>query len=309
MALCQVRAAEPALDSPATCPNGKSETLLQVTVKRQSEPWARPVLRWAGSKRQMLSSLMAALPARYNRYFEPFAGSAVLFFAIRPERAIISDINGDLIDTYRALKAHPRLVRRRVADIPIDTATYYQWRAREVEGMELMERAVRFVYLNRTCFNGIYRTNRAGGFNVPMGSRVGSLPSEREFYRCSIALRSTDINQADFKESVAMAESGDLVYLDPPYYTDRSTYGEYGYGGYSHGRDMTRLVSSALELHDRGVKVLISYGRGIDDLSKSQGWHTSTVYVRRRIAPRPGDRKPACETLITNYDRPHANGY
>ena len=134
----------------------------------------RPLLRWAGSKRKLLSRLAPFWnPGRHRRYIEPFAGSACLFFELRPEKAILGDTNRELIHLYRAVRVSPESLFYRLAHIRRDARTYYRWRAIDPLRTDPETRALRFLYLNRNCFNGIYRTNVDGDFNVPFGGKEG----------------------------------------------------------------------------------------------------------------------------------------
>jgi DNA adenine methylase len=147
---------------------------------RSKIPWARPVFRWAGSKRRMLPTLLAAMPEDYGRYIEPMVGSACLFFATRPRRGLLGDFNEELMHTYRAIRCHPRLVSRAASSWGDDSATYYEVRSLSAESLDPIQPAARFTYLNRYSFNGVYRTNKEGRFNVPRGRDTGSLPSEAD---------------------------------------------------------------------------------------------------------------------------------
>ena len=133
-------------------------------------PWCRPCFRWAGSKRSLLPSLLDCVPHSYDRYIEPFAGSACLFFALRPDRAILGDFNVELMQAYRTIAKHPRLIAREVLRLPASQAAYYRIRSLVPNLLTPLHRAVRFAYLNRYCFNGVYRTDRKNRFNVPQGA-------------------------------------------------------------------------------------------------------------------------------------------
>src|SRR5260370_41753763 len=126
-------------------------------------------LRWAGSKRKLLPILLDAAPKKFDRYVEPFAGSACLFFALGPRRAVLADINEELVNTYRALKTDVEGVIEHLAAFKCSKKEYYLVRSESLLGMPKQRRAARFIYLNRFCFNGLYRTNKQGGFNVPYG--------------------------------------------------------------------------------------------------------------------------------------------
>src|SRR5947208_694046 len=132
----------------------------------KSDAGIAPLLRWAGSKRKLIPQLLRHVPEGFDRYIEPFGGSACLFFALRPDRAIIADLNQELIETYRTLRSHPKLVHRAVFNMPRTKRYYYAIRDRTPQALSDVEKAARFLYLNRNCFNGVYRLNHAGCFNV-----------------------------------------------------------------------------------------------------------------------------------------------
>ena len=146
-----------------------------------------PFLRWAGSKRKLLSKLRPYWDrGSFQRYVEPFMGSACLFFELQPRRAILGDTNRPLVETFQAVARYPKAISQRLARLPRDEATYYKMRSLESDTLSYLDRAVRFVFLNRYCFNGIYRTNSRGEFNVPYGGdRTGNAPSEEAIVRCS----------------------------------------------------------------------------------------------------------------------------
>lgn len=264
----------------------------------QQEPWARTVLRWSGSKKSLVPVLISLRPASVERYVEPFAGSAALFFALRPDRALLGDFNAELVHALVTLRRHPRRLHSAITRIPTDRGTYYSVRD-GVAPRGQFEQAVRFFYLNRYCFNGVYRTNREGRFNVPPGRGEGKLPSEAEFYRCSYALRHADVRPWDFRRTLDCARKGDFVYVDPPYSVTRPTHGEYGYGSFGED-DMADLVDLLHQAHRNGANVLVSYGydeRLLDSLSQ---WRHATLFVRRNIAGKASGRKATAELLISN---------
>jgi len=269
-------------------------------------PWVNPLLRWAGSKRSLLPELSVRLPRPLKgRYLEPFAGSACLFFAARPKQAVLGDLNGELIDTYRAIRSHPRHVARAMHSWEMDSDSYYEVRALDVEALSSVRRAARFLYLNRLCFNGVYRTNRAGLFNVPFGVRTGALPTEAHIYRCSVALRGVDLRAGDFDETTYDVGEGDFVYLDPPYTQDpKSAYGVYGYGSFS-ARDLDRVFGVLERIDAAGAGFLFSYA-AIDDLSERlpRAWSITSATVPGRVAAATTSRIQRRELLISNVHVP-----
>lgn len=150
-------------------PNTSGKMKSTVAKNTQENTACGPVFRWAGSKRQLVPTLIANAPDDFGAYIEPFAGSACLFFALQPERAVLGDFNTALIGAYRVIATAPRAVARALSAMPTDPAFYYELRSRDAALLSRVERAARFIYLNRFSFNGVYRTNLQGGFNVPRG--------------------------------------------------------------------------------------------------------------------------------------------
>jgi DNA adenine methylase len=259
-----------------------------------------PLFRWAGSKRKLLPELLKHVPASYGRYLEPFSGSACLFFALQPSTAILSDLNDELIHAYKVLRADPERLYRAVANMPRSKDYYYTLRAQVPDRLDSLARAARFAYLNRSCFNGVYRTNREGHFNVPRGKTPGALPNESHFVQCASALRSAELISCDFELTLLRAEAGDFVYLDPPYAKRGSRRrGEYGYASFDTP-DIARLARSLRELDDKGTAFLLSYAycREIRDLSRR--WYARTTLVRRHVAGFRRHRLVVREIIISN---------
>ena len=251
---------------------------------REGIPWSRPLFRWAGSKRSILPLLLNCVPNSYRRYVEPFAGSACLFFALKPPCATLGDFNADLMHAYGVIAQHPRLIARGIKSQPVRSKHYYAIRALKPDTLDDVSRAIRFAYLNRYCFNGVYRTNRKNEFNVPRGSHLARVPSEAEIVRCAIALRGADLSVGDFETTLQKASSKDFVYLDPPYSTaTRPTLGEYGYGSFSEVDD-DRLINRVNSLSKAGVQVLLSYAYNRKIIAALRGWSVVSVPVRRQIA-------------------------
>ncbi len=189
----------------------------------------RPFLRWAGSKRKQLSRLVQFWTPNHERYVEPFAGSACLFFELAPTSSVLGDSNQALIEVYRVVRDEPERLYRRLCRIPRNLLTYRLWRQLRPESLDRETRALRFLYLNRNCFNGIYRTNSDGEFNVPMGTRPGEYFSKEDLLACSELLQRTTLVAGDFERTLGRVKAGDFVYLDPPFaVTSRRIFKEYG---------------------------------------------------------------------------------
>ena len=263
-----------------------------------------PILRWAGSKRSLLPALLSHLPSRIGRYFEPFAGSASLFFALCPAHATLSDLNDELIQAYEQVQDSPEAIAATVNGWPRDKPSYLKIRSKHPQSLPPLERAARFIYLNRLCFNGIYRTNRRGAFNVPYGSRVGAMPSAEHFLECATVLRGADLVSADFETATASASEGDFIYLDPPYSQAISdNYGVYGYDSFQ-ATDLHRLVTCMNRLDALGANVLVSY-RATDALtSLPPPWLIQHVTVRSQVGGRLSSRSTRSELLIANFPPP-----
>jgi len=260
-----------------------------------------PLLRWAGSKRSLLAQLIQRRPPGDWRYIEPFAGSACLFFALQPREAVLGDRNARLMETYAVVRERPREVAHLVHAWPTDSVGYYAVRRELEENLSPVKRAARFIYLNRLCFNGVYRTNRRGHFNVPYGRDPGAIPSTERFERCGRFLRRAELIAEDFEVVVACAQRGDFIYLDPPYSRAASdAYGVYGYGSFN-GRDLDRLLESLRRLDEAGAMVLLSYAWNERLRELGSRWHVDEVSVRTHVAGVVRARTRRRELLVRNY--------
>jgi DNA adenine methylase len=217
-----------------------------------------PFLRWAGGKRWLIERLHQTLPRRYNRYIEPFIGGGSVFFSLAPTKATISDTNEDLVDTYIAVRDMPAVVLDILSNWPHDEHEYLRIRSAEF-GLQA-EKAARFIYLNKTCWNGLYRVNKEGRFNVPYGRRP-RLPimPRSTLLACSAVLANVEIRCADFAEVLQGATAGDLVYLDPPYTVMHNNNGFIRYNERLFSwEDQIRLARCAEDLLLRGCSVVVS---------------------------------------------------
>lgn len=259
-------------------------------------------VRWAGSKRLLLPQLKSlAQPGSFARYVEPFAGSAALFFALTPTRAVLADINHDLINMYRAVKYDVELVLECFRRLPRGEHSYYSLRATDVSHAAPSIQAATFLYLNRYCFNGLFRTNKSGQFNVPYGPpRQALVGFEAKVRAGALALRSADLLPLDFEQVIARVQPEDFVYLDPPYAVDeRRIFREYLPGSFSTF-DIPRL-SAALRIIDAaGATFLLSYELSHEALALAQTWELRVVTTRRNVAGFASHRRSAKEVLISN---------
>ena len=262
----------------------------------------KPPIRWAGSKLKSLSLLRATYNAAQGRYVEAFAGSACLFFDLSPGRALINDLNPDLIRAYRVLRDDRDRVLAKLSLIPRNEEAYYELRAQDPELMSECHAAARFFYLNRYCFNGLYRTNRAGKFNVPYGHLRKNERIDFELLtQASDLLQRAELLNGDFERCVEATRSGDFVYLDPPYVASGAgrLFAEYLPNSFSP-IDLDRLETCLIALDRRGAHFALSYANTPIVRERFTRWPLIETNVRRNIAGFSGARRISGEVLVTN---------
>jgi DNA adenine methylase len=261
----------------------------------------RSPLRWAGSKKKLLPALNSIAPKSFRRYVEPFCGSLCFLVALKPEQALVGDINEELIHFYKMIRWRPKKVATLTHSLPRDADTYYSLRSLAPNSLSPEQRAARFLYLNRFCFNGVYRTNRNGQFNVARGQHMGEIPPVDELIAFGRLMRHVNFELSDFSTLLENAGRGDFVYLDPPYagrnVRDR---GEYGVGAFKE-HDIERLATQVDAASQRGAKILISYA----DLPQFRAlfplWNTTSIEVGRNVSGFSRGRTKVSELLICNY--------
>jgi DNA adenine methylase len=292
----------------------------------QSQISPRPFLKWAGGKGQLIQQYLPHFPIGYQHYYEPFVGGGAIFFHLQPKRALLIDINVELVNVYRCVRddaenliAHLEVHRERhcsehyydvrslgasqstlqlTADVKFSDATAL------VGSNHNLDRAARFIYLNKTCFNGLYRENSKGNFNVPLGSYKKPAICDPDLLRAaSQALQFARLEVASFDRILKEAKtSQDFVYFDPPYHPLNATSKFTSYSRYSfHEADQIRLRDTVVELHDRGVKVMLSNSDCpfVRDLYKDFNIHT--IYASRNINCNAEKRGKITEVLVTSY--------
>lgn len=263
-----------------------------------------PIFRWAGSKRKSLEALTAFWSDRFERYIEPFVGSACLFLKIKPKAAILADLNSTLIRTYHTIRRRPLAVAEALYAIPRNSTTYYDVRRKMKSGGTAIERAAFFVYLNRNCFNGIYRTNLNGEFNVPFGADQGQYPRPCDFQTTANLLKKAKLLSGDFGSTLRHLRRNDFVYLDPPFAaTGVRTFIEYGKRSFTTN-DLDRFSRHLDRIDRRGAFFLVSYANCARARTIAKNWNSKKVEVRRQIAGFAAKRRMAGELLITNLPIP-----
>jgi DNA adenine methylase len=263
----------------------------------------KSLLRWAGSKRQILNELAQYWQAaNSDRYIEVFAGSAALFFEVAPRRAVVNDLNSELIGFYRGIKNSTALVYELAASMPVNEVTYYETRKNYSLERDPIRRSAYFYYLNRYCFNGIYRTNAAGQFNVPFAKdRVGGFPQWIDVETAVKQLRKAATKNTDF-ESLVDTEvgQGDFVYLDPPYAVEnQKIFTQYNATTFGLN-DLDRLQATLRKIDSRGAKFVLSYAHCDEALSHFSKWHHRQVECQRNVAGFAKHRRKATELIISN---------
>lgn len=270
-----------------------------------------PVLKWAGGKSQLLPSIRAMMPTHYGCYYEPFIGGAAVLLDVMPERAVINDINRQLVNLYRQLKKDSESVIQQIRKydaIECDKDYYYLMRERyngKIENEELdVECAALMIWINKHCFNGLYRVNGKGLFNVPYNNKIkGKSMDEENLVAIGQYFRRVDIEIrcSDFEEACTSVQSGDFVYFDSPYVPESETadftaYAKDGFGLPEHKR-LARLFR---ELDQRGAKLMLSNNDVELVHSLYQGYHIMSLDVKRMIN-RDAAKRTGREVIVTNY--------
>jgi DNA adenine methylase len=267
---------------------------------------SQPFLRWAGSKRQLVPLLAPYFAEQHKRYVEPFAGSACLFFAIGPKRALLGDINTELMATYDAVRDSADAVAARLGEWSNDRDSYLLVRDIDPADLDSTGRAARFIYLNRLCFNGLYRTNREGRFNVPYGGlKSGTMPTATWLRACADLLRGARFVAGDFEKIIARVRPGDFVYMDPPFRVEgRRVFGEYDPASFS-ADDLVRLRKAMARITRKDASFVVSYADCDEAVELGRGYRSATVKVRRNIAGFASKRTVGTEVLIFSDDLKH----
>jgi DNA adenine methylase len=262
---------------------------------------AQPLLRWAGSKRQIVPILAGYWNEGFKRYVEPFAGSACLFFHLGPRTALLGDINDELIATYRHVRLRYPEVSKLLDKMRKARREYYKIRTLKLNRLSPARRAARFIYLNRYCFNGLYRTNHHGSFNVPYGGKgSGSLPSLAVLQRASSLLKRATLINGDFEKVLDRVQQGDFVYMDPPFsVSGRRVFKEYDASVFGW-KDIIRLRRRTDRLAEMGISFVVSYMDSPEGEYLAKGFNVSVVCVRRNISRFLKSRRKCQELLISN---------
>ena len=239
-----------------------------------------------------------------KRYIEPFLGGGAVFFHIRPRWSLLNDLNAELISTYITLRDQPSDVRRHLMIHQRNHCYSYYYYIRNQSPRNPATRAARFIYLNRTCFNGIYRVNKQGNFNVPIGSREMVISPADDFEAVSKMLKLSVLTTFDFSSSIDNSGDGDFIYVDPPYTVrhNNNNFLKYNERIFSWS-DQKRPADCLQQASQRGAGILISNAdhQSIRELYRARRWKIHSVERLSRIASSPKYRKPTTELVISNY--------
>ena len=274
----------------------------------------KPFVKWAGGKRQLIPILNKNLPKTFGTYYEPFLGGGALLFHVmskhQSQECSISDLNSDLVLTYT-------MIRDRVEDLISSLkkhAKYYQkdsksyyYSVRESHPRSAIEKASRLLFLNRTCFNGLYRVNSKGKFNVPLGRYTNpNIVNADNLYAVSKILNSNPvrIRCQDFESVLDEVKSGDFIYFDPPYQpiSETANFTSYTNKDFTH-EDLTRLFRLCEKLNEMGCKIMLSnsYSDVVSDMFSSKSWNVAKIEANRSINSNSKNRTGHYELLIKNY--------
>lgn len=270
----------------------------------QAEIYPPPFLKWAGGKKLLLPKILPHMPTRYKIYHEPFMGGAALFFASQPQQAQLSDLNYKLVSTFIGVRDNVEEIIEQLDQIPIDEETYYRIRSRAPKS--LVEEAAKFIYLNKACWNGLYRENKKGEFNVPFGLRDKQkslvVTEPEKLRRASKVLQNKIITHQDFKSAMELPKEGDFVYLDPPYTVSHNHNGfiEYNAAIFSW-EDQVALAEIAKDLRIKGVKILISNADHTSIRKLYEDFDLITISRSSTIASNKKNRRKVTELLIKGF--------
>lgn len=260
----------------------------------------KPFLKWVGGKRQLLDQILPFIPERFGTYHEPFVGGGALYFALSPERAILSDSNRRLIRTYLGVRDHVDEVVQRLSRLKNNRETFERIRARPIDRYTDAEVAAWLIYLNKTGFNGLYRVNSKNIFNVPFGDMKNpNICDEPRLRACSGALARATILEASYTTVLDRAVAGDFVYFDPPYVplSTSSMFVSYTKVGFN-AADQLKLVEIARTLKTRGVHVLLSNSAAPAVREMYAGFDVREVHTTRLVGAKAASRGAIKELLI-----------
>lgn len=262
-----------------------------------------PFLKWPGGKRWFIKKYLSIFPCHYERYFEPFVGSGAVFFALNPVQPILSDINKDLINVYVQMRDFPDLMVQEMLEHQKHHSKDYYYDMRAMRLDDPIKQASKFLYLNRTCFNGMYRENLTGQFNVPIGTKSNCIFDIEKFPQYSKRLRSATILNSDFREIINKTKKNDLLFVDPPYTVKKNQNGFIKYNSRLFSwEDQKDLFKCLIEARERGT-IIISTNAYCNELIDiySKEFFVTVIQKKSTISGIAEKRKACNELLITSF--------
>lgn len=278
--------------------------------RRHYEPLAQPFLKWAGGKRQLIKEIDKLIPKKYKKYYEPFLGGGALLFYLQPSRTVVSDSNADLVNCYRVLRDSPDKLLEEIDKLENTKDFFYKIREmdRQPSYAELspVVKAARIIYLNKTCFNGLFRVNKQGQFNAPFGNYKNPTildPAVAKAVHKYLKQQEVTVLNCDFEKTVLTARSGDFVYFDPPYdpVSSTSSFTGYDLNGFNRN-EQQRLKRVCDKLTEQGVAILLSNSDTpfIRELYNDKCYRVHVVQARRNINSVGSGRGKINEVLVRN---------
>ena len=273
----------------------------------------KPFVKWAGGKRQILDKLIKYVPEDFNTYYEPFVGGGALFFELSPKNAVINDSNEELINVFRCIKDEEKLTKmcNELNHHEANHSEEYYYKIRNIDRdknkfnrLSDYKRAARTIYLNKACFNGLYRVNSKGEFNVPFGKKLKVNTYEGQnigIIHAYLNFNNIKILSIDFEEAVKDAKEGDFIYFDPPYDSDTYTFNSYTEDGFSKDEQI-RLSNVFKNLSDRGCYVMLSNNNTILINELYKDFYIHKITAKRNINSNGKKRGKVEEVIITNYE-------
>ena len=264
----------------------------------------KPFLKWAGGKTQLLNELHKYIPNNFNKYIEPFIGGGAMFFSLNPHESIIADSNEELVITYRQVKDAVEEIIQHLETFEHNEEFYYNLRSLDPSKLENSYRAARLIYLNKTCFNGLYRVNKKGQFNVPYGKGNGSFLNEEVLRNASEFLVDTTIINSDYLDVLnEFATVGDFIFLDPPYYPvgKYSDFKRYTKEFFYH-EDQVRLKEEFDRLVNIGCKIVLTNSDHEVILDLYSNYQIDIIETRRMISRNSKTRKGNDIIVVGGYD-------
>jgi len=276
-------------------------TRAEYLMKVGSKPL--PFLKWAGGKRWLIAKYKERFPRVTGRYYEPFLGGASVFFSLTPRLATLSDANMELIETYKTIRDEPLSVLEELKVYGGRHSSTEYYAVRRSSPQSAARKAARFLYLNRTCWNGLYRVNRAGEFNVPIGTKSSVVLPGEDFLDIAHILETVSLRCCDFARSIGRARNGDFVYCDPPYTVKHNSNGFVKYNeSIFTWEDQERLARSLISASRRGAKFAVSNADHVSIHELYEGFNVQVIDRASVISGIVKGRGRYSEVLITNYD-------